>query len=158
MTTTPLEGNCVGWNTSQLVSTQFQDKSVLPNGRAFSWAVFDPITTNDAASRSQNAPGDGKVVGMVYHCEENTSVFPMTVNWLKNGVVITAMTITVPAGATGYFFSDPTVSEFTREFVAQDEIYITIKKDPSEGISPGTQHSTLMVLVEIEFAAIPPLF
>jgi len=158
MTTFALEGNCVGWSTSQLVGTEFADVSILPDGRAFSWAVHDPITPNVPGNNSQIAPGDGQVLGMVYHCEFNTSLLPMTINWRKNGVTIAPMTITVPAGATGYFFSDPTVSEFTREFVALDKIYVTVKKDAAEATSKGTSFATLMVMIEIEFAAIPPLF
>ena len=156
MTTFVEEGNCVGWGSRQGLDTQSVDTAILPNGTAVSWATAGPITSLLASDRSTIMPNPGKIIAMVYHCEINDSLLPTTITANINGVPITGMTITIPAGATGYFFSGPGVSEFSKEFLRGERIMFIIKKDSGEATNRGTLRSTMMILLEIEFPDVIP--
>ncbi len=156
MTTFVEEGNCVGWGSRGQLNTNGQSTTILPNGQTVSWATMGPITTNDSADRSTIMPNPGKIIAMVYHCEINDSLLPVTITAEINRVPITGMTITIPAGGTGYFFSGPGVSEASKEFLRGDRIMFLIKKTLGESEFRGTLRATMMILLEIEFPDVPP--
>jgi len=151
MTTFVEEGNVVGWGARQQLDTNGTNVAIFPNGQTVSWSTAGPITTGDAADRSTIMPNPGKIIAMVYHCLINDSVLPITITAEINRVPITGMTITIPAGATGHFFSGPGVSEFSKEFLRGDRIMFIIKKTSGESTNRGTLRSSMMILFEIEF-------
>jgi len=156
MTTFVEEGNCVGWGQRQGLDTQSTDPLIFPNGRAISWATAGPITSLLASDTSTIMPNPGKIIAMVYHCEINDSLLPIIITAEINRVPITGMTITIPAGATGYFFSGPGVSESSKEFLRGERILFIIKKDSGESTGRGTLRSSMMILLEIEFPDVIP--
>lgn len=156
MTTFNVNGNFVGWASEGSLGTINRDTG-LPqfNPRAHSWAGFVGIT-NAGIGGSVIMPSDGKITGIVVFVEQNDALFDTLIHVNINAVNIGAMTITIPPGGTGYFFSGPDVAEVSREFLRGDKINFDTFKNVSETIDKGTDFVTAMFCAEIAFEPVIP--
>lgn len=96
-------------------------------------------------------PTHGKVVGFMLLVEVNDAIGDHSVDmWKDDGTTRTnLLTVTIPAGETGCFYSDPDVSAAARDYTAFDIIGFTLTK-VSGNTSKGVDHISIMAGVETE--------
>ena len=149
-----LDANTIGWTkrdtfrTINRVTPSIEDRDLTMGG-----VVVVPLKLENLSLM----PVNGKVVGLIVHCDVNTHPDDQEVVFLKGVGVPASFTLTemkvkaiVKGGTTGFFFSDPTIAEFDREFSIGDFIGVRVKK-PTGANGTGMDLVTIMAAVEMQF-------
>lgn len=150
-----LEGNHIAWGMDSSMRTTFQS---LPRTYDVGSMIESQFQPDSDIRNKTMMPLPGQVVGIIVHVTTNSSPigsgFDTFFEFQKtedNGttVVNTGVKVTVPAGETGFFYSNTDISEFTRSWEKFEFVSIrrTIAPKPSLfGIGPPT----VMLLLDLD--------
>lgn len=166
-----LGANWVTWKKdSQQGRTIFRNANTSLD---FTISVLGP-QTNPPFNQIRNLtqmPVDGAFVGIIVHvrnsnangdtefvCVKGTEAPGSSINNIEpNATFIeTPVKVIVPAGEIGFFFSDPDIAEFSREFLRNEFIGIKTKKiggGQSRGLFAQT---TVSMALEIKTPSVQP--
>lgn len=113
---------------------------------------IERIDFNLSTSNNEGVfPTHGKVVGFMLLIEFNDANGENQMDmWKYDGTTRTnLLTITIPAGQTGCFYSDPDISEAARDYTAGDIIGFDLQKI-SGSFSRGVDKISIMAGIETE--------
>jgi len=150
-----LEGNHIAWGMDSSMRTTFLSLPRTYDVGSMIESQFQP----DSDIRNMTLmPLAGKVVGIIVHITTNSSPigsgFDTFFEFIKTEdnqttITPTGVKVIVPAGETGFFYSNTDISEFTRSWEAFEKVSFrrTISSKPSLF---GTGPPTVMFLLDLD--------
>ena len=151
-----LDANYVPWGMEDQFRSTFRDTNPRQEGDVghFMAPLNNPVGSN--LNNITQMPTDGNVVGIIIHVRNNTTPVgsDYRIDFVKgtSDVGTSNPTFTImdvkaiaPALQTGFFFSDPDIPEFDREFLKGD--YIGVMMERNALVNPGNAFGASQVTV-----------